>query len=351
MKNATHKTPSPTITAAMIRALELAARGPSSNANPQVGCVILDNNGKIVAEGWHEGSGTPHAEVMALNNLPHELAENASDLTAVVTLEPCNHTGKTGPCSLALIEAGIGAVRYAVSDPGEQSSGGAERLLAAGVDLNGGILEEKVREFMRPWLTVEKTGLPYVTLKWASSLDGRAAAADGTSKWITGAEARADVHEKRSQASAIVAGTGTVLADDPSLTARRTDGSLYDSQPVPVVIGTREVPAGAAIRHHPKQMLSYDGSDLESALKDMLSRGIRSVYIEGGPTLASAFIRAGLVNEVNTYIAPVILGGDRLAITDAGVVTITQGHRLTPVSITPLGNDVRIVALYEKENN
>ncbi|WGD37050.1 bifunctional diaminohydroxyphosphoribosylaminopyrimidine deaminase/5-amino-6-(5-phosphoribosylamino)uracil reductase RibD [Lysinibacter sp. HNR] len=346
--------PPHTIEAAMSRAIDLAQRGPAYNKNPQVGCVILNEHGTTVAEGWHEGAGTPHAEVMALDNLPLEYVATdgssgpnpaAAGLTAVVTLEPCNHVGLAQPCTLALTRAGIGAVRYAVSDPGHESGGGADRLKEAGIDAEGGILEDTVRVFMRSWLSFQATGLPYVILKWASSLDGRAAAADGTSRWITGPEARAHVHRQRSHADAIVVGTGTALADNPSLTARRPDGSLYDKQPVPVVVGTRAIPAAAAIWEHPQTPLFYDGHDLRAMLADLASHNIRSLYIEGGPKLASSFLKQGLVDEVHAYIAPVILGGSRTAITDVGISTITDAQPLRPLSITTLGEDTLITVV------
>src|SRR5690606_38461205 len=201
--------------AAMRRALELAERGPVTGGNPQVGCVLLDDAGRIVAEGWHRGAGTPHAEVDALSHLT-----DARGLTAVVTLEPCNHTGRTGPCSEALVAAGIARVVYAVSDPGRVSAGGAARLRAGGVEVIPGVLAAEAAELLPVWLTAAARGRPWVTVKWASTLDGRAAAADGTSQWITGTAARQRVHEQRAASDVILVGTGTVFADDPALTAR-----------------------------------------------------------------------------------------------------------------------------------
>jgi diaminohydroxyphosphoribosylaminopyrimidine deaminase/5-amino-6-(5-phosphoribosylamino)uracil reductase len=183
-----------------------------------------------------------------------------------------------------------------------------------------------------------------VTVKWAQSLDGRAAAADGTSQWITGPEARADVHRRRAESDAIVVGTGTLLADDPALTARRSDGSLYDAQPRPVVIGSAEVPTDAAIRRHPIDPLFFATRDLDSVLADLRERGVQRVFVEGGPTLASAFVRAGLADEMLVYVAPVLLGGDRLAVGDIGVSTIAEAHRLHAASVTPLGDDLLVVA-------
>ncbi|GAA1531976.1 diaminohydroxyphosphoribosylaminopyrimidine deaminase/5-amino-6-(5-phosphoribosylamino)uracil reductase [Microbacterium ginsengiterrae] len=324
---------------AMDRALELAVRGPRG-VNPQVGAVILSPAGDIIAEGWHQGAGTPHAEVAALSALAPGAARGA---TAVVTLEPCNHTGRTGPCALALIEAGISRVVYALDDPGEVSGGGAARLRAAGVQVDAGERADAAHELIADWLSAQRLGRPHVTVKWAQSLDGRAAAADGSSQWITGADARADVHRRRAAADAIVVGTGTVLADDPSLTARDGD-ALHAHQPVPVVIGARATPTGAAVRRHPHEPLFYDTRDLMAVLADMQARGIQTVFVEGGPTLASAFIAAGLADRVLAYVAPVLLGGPRLAITDIGVPSIDAARRLVIDEWIPLGPDLLAVA-------
>jgi len=325
--------------AAMRRALELAARGPRSR-NPQVGSVLLSPSGEILAEGWHRGAGTAHAEVDALSKLPEGGARGA---TAVVSLEPCNHTGRTGPCAVALIEAGVARVVYALADPGKHSGGGAERLRAAGVAVEGGVLEREAREFLDPWLTARSLGRPHVTVKWAQSLDGRAAATDGTSKWITGSEARADVHRRRAEADAIVVGTGTLLADDPALTARDGD-QLFPHQPVPVVIGSAPVPDDALVRAHPQSFASYRTRDLSAVLDDLFDRGLHRVFVEGGPTLASAFVSAGYADRVLAYIAPTLIGGPRTALTDVGVGTIADQHRLAVDAIERLGSDLLIVA-------
>ncbi|MDT0183136.1 bifunctional diaminohydroxyphosphoribosylaminopyrimidine deaminase/5-amino-6-(5-phosphoribosylamino)uracil reductase RibD [Microbacterium sp. ARD31] len=323
---------------AMHRALALAARGPRG-VNPQVGAVILAPDGTVLAEGWHRGAGTPHAEVDALSRLA---PGGASGATAVVTLEPCNHTGRTGPCSEALIAAGVARVVYAASDPGPHSAGGAERLRAAGVDVDAGVRAEDAEQLIASWLTVQRLGRPHVTVKWAQSLDGRAAASDGSSQWITGPDARADVHRRRARADAIVAGTGTVLADDPALTARDDAGGLLPDQPVPVVIGRRPIPETAAVRRHPKPLRQFD--DLSTALAELGAQGVHRVFVEGGPTLASAFLRAGLADEVLVYVAPVLLGGDRLALTDIGVGTIGEALRLQTSRIDRLGDDLLVVA-------
>lgn len=322
---------------AMRRALSIAEHGPAVGDNPQVGCVLLDGDGAIVAEGWHRGAGTAHAEVDALSKVT-----DARGLTAVVTLEPCNHTGRTGPCAQALIEAGVSRVVYALDDPSALAGGGAERLRAAGIPAERGPLAEEAEELLRPWLTSARLGRPFITVKWASTLDGRAAAADGTSQWITGAAARQRVHEQRARHDAIAVGTGTVLADDPSLTARGDAGELLPHQPIPVVFGTTPLPADAALRRHPAGLIEVGHRDLAAALPDLLSRGIRRLYVEGGPTLASAFLRAGLADEVLVYLAPLLLGGPRTALDDLGVTTMAEAHRLSIRSIETLGDDLLV---------
>lgn len=348
----------------MRRGLVIARRGPSTTPNPQVGCVLLDREGRIVAEGWHRGAGTPHAEVDALARLSADWRARAGELTAVVTLEPCNHTGRTGPCAAALVDAGVGAVAYALSDPGDASSGGAETLRAAGVEVRGGVLADEARALLGPWLAAQNAAAalaaqggaarPRVIVKWAQTLDGRAAASDGSSQWITGAAARADVHRRRAAADAILVGTGTLLADDPSLTARDASGGLLvpaDEQPLPVVLGRRAVPADARVRAHPAlaarglaDPLQLSGADLAADLAALAERGVRSVFVEGGPTVASALIAADLADEVLVYVAPALLGGPRLAIGDLGIPGIGGIIRLGETRLERLGDDVLVIA-------
>ncbi len=328
------------VTAAMRHALSLAARGPVAGVNPQVGCVILDAEGRMLAEGWHRGAGTAHAEVDALSKLTSEQVRGA---TAVVTLEPCNHTGLTGPCSQALIEAGVARVFFAVTDPGP-GAGGAARLRAAGIKVTGGVLADEVEQSMDVWLTATRLGRPFVTVKWASSLDGRAAAADSTSKWITGTAARQHVHEQRAAADAIVVGTGTVIADNPELTARGDAGELLPHQPIPVVFGGSPLPADAKVHAHPHALIQFTDRDIEAALRSLFAQGIRRVFVEGGPTLASAFIAAGVVDEYLVYLAPALIGGPRTAIGDIGVGTIADARRLEIRDVRRLGEDLLVVA-------
>lgn len=328
-----------TLVAAMRRALSLATHGPAVGENPQVGCVLLDEAGTIVAEGWHRGVGTDHAEVDALAHVA-----SAAGLTAVVTLEPCNHTGRTGPCAQALIDAGVARVIYALDDPNPIAGGGADRLRAAGIDVIGGVLADEAEELLRPWLTSVRFGRPFVTVKWASTLDGRAAAADGTSQWITGAAARQRVHEQRAAHDAIAVGTGTVLADDPTLTARGDGGELLPHQPIPVVFGTTPVPTDARLRQHPAGLIELGHRDLGAGLSELYQRGIRRLYVEGGPTLASAFLREGLVDDVLVYLAPLLLGGPKTAIDDLGVTTMSEALALRIHHIESLGDDLLVVA-------
>lgn len=344
MTDTAHRASDTAIEAAMRRALAIAAHGPAVGVNPQVGCVLLDARGEQVAEGWHRGAGTPHAEVDALSRVT-----DATGLTAVVTLEPCNHTGRTGPCAQALIDAGVARVVYAIADPGEVAGGGAERLRAAGVEVTGGVLADEAEEFLRPWLTSVRLGRPFVTVKWGSTLDGRAAAADGTSQWITGAASRQRVHEQRAAHDAIAVGTGTVLADDPSLTARGDGGELLHAQPIPVVFGERPVPEGARLRQHPAGLIELGHRDLARALAELHERGIRRLYVEGGPTLASAFIRAGYADEYVIYLAPMLLGGPKTAIGDLGIGTIHDARHLSIHRIETLGDDILVVARPAKE--
>ena len=325
---------------AMHRALDLALNGPRG-LNPQVGAVILSPAGEVLAFGWHRGAGTPHAEIDALSKLAPGAARGA---TAVVTLEPCNHTGRTGPCAEALLAAGVSRVVYAVSDPGVSSAGGGDRLRAAGVEVEEGLLADEGQRLLASWLTVQRLGRPHVTVKWAQSLDGRAAASDGTSQWITGPAARADVHRRRAEADAIVVGTGTVRSDDPALTARAPDGSLFRDQPTPVIVGQTPTPQSAALRRHPREPLFYPTHDLFAVLEDLRLRGVQRVFVEGGPTLASAFIAADLADQVLAYIAPVLIGGSRLAVTDVGVETIADARRLVVESVAAVGDDLLVVA-------
>ena len=330
---------------AMSRALELALRGPYTGVNPQVGAVILDSSGQIVSEGWHLGAGTPHAEVMAIENLKQTLEYPfPAGLTAVVTLEPCNHTGRTGPCAQALIAAGISSVVFAASDPGDASSNGSQTLRDAGVEVMGGFMAAESEAQGRVWLTANRQQRPFVTLKWASSLDGRAAAQDGSSKWITGPEARADVHLRRSRADAILAGTGTVEADNAELTARTEDGGYYQEQPLRVILGERELELDLRVFNDKAETLHLHTRNIHGALAELWARGIKHVFVEGGPSVASHFERLNLVDEYLIYLAPVLLGGEMMSLKDIGVGSIESAHRLEILEQQLLGQDIFIRA-------
>lgn len=331
------------VEAAMRRALALAAQGPAHGPNPRVGCVLLDPGGRTVAEGFHRGAGTPHAEAAALAAARADGVDPRGTM-AVVTLEPCAHHGRTGPCADALIDAGVAAVHVAVADPNPVATGGADRLRAAGIAVTVGTLADEGEELLRPWLHAVRTGRPYVTLKLATSLDGRVAAVDGTSRWITGAPARAHAHTVRAQVDAIAVGTGTALADDPSLTARTVDGGLFEHQPVRVVLGRRTLPDGARLRGPGGALLQLPGHDLHAALDELGAREVRHLLVEGGPTLATALLAADVVDEVHAYVAPVLLGAGATAVGDLGVTTIDDAARFGTREVTRLGDDVLLVA-------
>ena len=326
--------------ALMRRALELAVRGPLADPNPRVGAVILDRAGAVVGEGFHEGAGTPHAEVMALR----EADESARGGTAVVTLEPCAHTGLTGPCTQALIEAGVRRVVFAQTDPNPSASGGGALLEAAGIAVTAGVLAEESTALNDAWTFSLVHSRPKVTWKFAATLDGRSAAADGSSRWITGPEARADVHRLRAHCGAILVGTGTVIADDPTLTVRGADGKAAGRQPLRVVMGLRPIPESARVLDLDAPTLHLATHDPVEALKTLAEREIHHVWLEGGPTVAAAFLEAGLVDEVIAYLAPVFLGSGAPAVADLGIQTIGQALRLTTHEVTTIGADIKIRA-------
>ena len=331
--------------AAMDRALELARRGPVYGPNPRVGCVLLapaPDGLAVLAEGWHAGAGTPHAEVAALAGA-RSAGIDVRGATAVVTLEPCDHTGRTGPCTQALLDAGISRVVVAVRDPNPLAAGGASHLRAAGVEVSCGVRETEGRALLRTWLAAVERGRPFVTLKLATSLDGRIAAADGSSRWITSGAARAHAHGVRAEVDAIAVGTGTVLADDPSLTARGAAGEQIH-QPLRVVVGHREVPPGARLRGAGGELVQLRTHDVAEVLVALHGREVRHLLVEGGPTLAAAFLRAGVVDEVQAYIAPVLLGAGPAAVADLGIGSIADALRFVASDPVALGPDVLIVS-------
>ena len=327
-------------TAAMQRALRAAASPDAPpGPNPRVGCVILSADGDVLAEGHHRGTGTAHAEVDALANLATTGA-SARGASVLVTLEPCNHQGRTGPCVQALLDAGVAEVIYAQDDPTEQAGGGAAALEAAGVRVRRGLCAQEAARLNRPWLLAVTRGRPMVTWKLAATLDGRIAAADGTSQWITPVAARHDAHRLRRQCDAIMVGTGTALADDPALTVRDEAGQPAPAhlQPLRVVVGSRSLPPASRVLADDHYLLLPD-HDPRAVLTVLAEREIRHVLLEGGPTLATAFLRAGLVDQVVAYTAPALLGTGPAALADFGAATITDALRLSHPRVEVLGAD------------
>ncbi len=325
----------------MRRALDLAASGPWPDPNPRVGCVLVGPEGEVVGEGYHRGAGSPHAEVDAVA----AAGARSRGSTAYVTLEPCSHAGRTGPCVDVLVAAGVARVVYSQNDPNPEAAGGAEALRIAGVDTIGGVLADEAAALNDRWSRTVALGRPLVTWKFAATLDGRSAATDGTSQWITGEAARADVHRQRATRDAVLVGTGTVYADDPRLTVRMPDGQEAARQPLRVVLGERPVPCGARLLDAPGEVLHLATRDLGEALRALWDRGIRDVWLEGGPTLGAAFLSAGLVDEVYAYLAPALLGAGHAAVGDLGIGTVADIARLVPVEVTCIGEDVRIRAI------
>lgn len=314
-------------TAAMRRALEAALEGPRG-ANPLVGAVLLDADGQIQHVGRHLGAGTPHAEADVLARA----AAAGTDLrgsTIVVTLEPCDHTGRTGPCSRAILAAGIPRAVFALPDT-QAGAGGARRLRAGGVEVRSGLLAEQARELNDRWLRAGEQSRPFVTAKIAQSLDGRIAADDGSSRWITGAQARQHGHDLRARVDAIAVGTGTALADDPRLTARTPEGGPAQRQPLRVVVGRREPPERAAVRGDDGRFVQLDSHDPREVLAALRERGVEHLLLEGGPGLLSAFLDADLVDELIVHQAPLILGGGRASVSIAQRRSLQQSLVLAP---------------------
>jgi diaminohydroxyphosphoribosylaminopyrimidine deaminase/5-amino-6-(5-phosphoribosylamino)uracil reductase len=329
--------------AAMHRALAQGelVRGNTS-PNPPVGAVVLAADGRLIGEGATAPAGGPHAEIVALR----AAGAQARGGTAVVTLEPCAHTGRTGPCTEALLAAGIAKVIYALDDPNPAASGGAASLRAAGVEVHAGVEANAAASgALRPWLHAVQSGRPYVTWKYAATLDGRVAAADSSARWISSPASRADAHAFRAIVDAIVVGSGTVLADDPQLTVRDGDDELAPRQPLRVVLDRRHrTPQTARVLDNAAETLLLDTAVPRFALKALYDRGVRHVLLEGGPTVAGAFVEAHCIDEVIAYIAPTLLGAGAAALGDAGIASLPEAVTLDVDTVTRLGPDIKIVA-------
>jgi diaminohydroxyphosphoribosylaminopyrimidine deaminase/5-amino-6-(5-phosphoribosylamino)uracil reductase len=312
----------------------------TTSPNPAVGAVILAADGTPVGEGATAPPGGPHAEVAALA----QAGDRARGGTAIVTLEPCAHTGRTGPCADALLAAGIARVVVAVPEPTEPAGGGADRLRAAGVDVELGVEQAEAEAgALSGWLTGVREHRPFVVWKVAATLDGRVAAADGTSRWITGDQARAAVHRLRATCDAVLVGSGTALADDPQLTVRDAAGRNVAPKPLRVVVDRRDrVPTTARVLDDAAPTHVSRAADPAALLAELFDRDVRRLLLEGGPTLAAAFLREGLVDEAVVHLAPTFLGAGPSLVGDLGISTITDALSLSIVDVTPLGGDVQI---------
>ena len=321
--------------AAMARAIELTRLGLGKTfPNPIVGAVITTSTGEFISEGFHEGGD--HAEVVAINA--------AKDIPAgsiiYVTLEPCNHQGKTPPCTDAIIKAGLSKVVYAVSDPNPVASGGAQRLQSAGVEVVAGLGETEARHDNRAWLTKVELGRPRITWKIASTMDGKVTASDGSSKWITGEPARADVALMRSQADAIVSSTATVIADNPGLTAKG-----LGKNPVRIVMGTRELSKELQILGNDAETLLIKSHDFSDLIKISKDRGFNSLMIESGPTFGTALLKQDLVDEIVLFQAPTLLGSGAPAVGDLGITNISGRLDFEISDVEVIGADLKITLI------
>ncbi|WP_291377837.1 bifunctional diaminohydroxyphosphoribosylaminopyrimidine deaminase/5-amino-6-(5-phosphoribosylamino)uracil reductase RibD [Demequina sp.] len=328
---------------AMDLAVSLASLGPAHGPNPRVGAVITRPDGRIIGEGFHRGAGTAHAEVAAMETA-RGAGEDLTGATAYVTLEPCNHTGRTGPCADALTNAGVARVVYAVADPNPEAGGGATTLRQRGIDVEL-VPHQGATDLNARWFASIHLGRPYVIAKWAQTLDGRIAAADGSSLWITGEEARDHAHHTRADVDAVLVGTGTVIADNPRLSARPA-GVPTAHQPLRAVMGLTETPHAKVWRDDNAIHLATRSP--QEALDALASREVRTVVVEGGAQVLTAFLRAGLVDELNVYIAPALLGSGAAAIGDVGIGTMADALRGEDVTVTGLGVDCLVTAKVTK---
>jgi diaminohydroxyphosphoribosylaminopyrimidine deaminase/5-amino-6-(5-phosphoribosylamino)uracil reductase len=322
----------------MQRAIALSEKGLGRTApNPIVGAVIIGTDGSVIAEGFHDRqTSADHAEVVALKIA----GDKARGATMVVTLEPCNHTGATPPCTQAIIDAGIKTVVYAVADPNPTASGGASVLKAAGIEVVAGVGVDEAAYSNRAWLTKIIKGRPFITWKVAATLDGKIAALDGTSKWITNEASRADVQKVRRSVDAIMVGTQTVIADDPHLIPR--DG-LTGGNPLRIVCGTQELPKGAQVLDSAAPTQVIASKDLEVVAAELLATGVNHILLESGPTLASAMLHACMLDELMIYQGPSLLGAGKNFVADLGALTLDHAMKMPRVSTETFGDDVKSI--------
>jgi len=321
--------------AAMARAIELARLGLGKTfPNPIVGAVITSAAGEFISEGFHEGGD--HAEVVAIS----AAKDIPTGSIIYVSLEPCNHQGKTPPCTDAIIKAGLSKVVYAVSDPNPVAAGGAQRLQGAGVEVVAGLGEIEARYDNRAWLTKVELGRPRITWKIASTMDGKVTASDGSSKWITGEPARADVALMRSQADAIVTSTATAIADNPGLTAKG-----LGKNPVRIVMGTRELSKELQILGNDAETLLIKSHDISDLIKVSKDQGFNSLMIESGPTFGTALLKEDLVDEIVLFQAPTLLGSGTPAIGDLGITNISGRLDFEISDVEVIGADLKITLI------
>ncbi len=320
----------------MRAALELASSiAGTTSPNPWVGAVLIDRDGEVF-EGFTEPPPGRHAEIVVLDAVKNA-GKSAEGSTLYVTLEPCSHYGRTPPCVNSIIEAGVKRVVVAIQDPDPKVNGsGIKKLEDVGIEVEVGLLANEVEESLMPYIKHRVAGVPWVTLKLAISADGRIAAPDGSSQWITGEVAREDVHLMRSRSDVIITGAGTVRADDPQLTARE-GGDQLARQPLRIVLG--KIPQGARVL----PALEYDG-DVADLLRGLAEEGYMSVLVEGGSVVAHEFHDAGMVDRYVFYMAPVLFGGDdaRAMFSGPGVQDMNSLWRGRFVEMTPMGDDIKV---------
>ena len=329
-------------TVAMQRAITLSEKGLGKCApNPIVGAVIIDKAGNVIGEGFHDRmKSNDHAEVVAINNA----GKAATGATLIVTLEPCNHLGQTGPCTKAIIDAGITTVVFAVSDPNPIAAGGQVRLQSAGINVVTGVLSDEASYSNRAWLTKIKKHRPYFTWKVATTLDAKLAATDGTSKWISNEVSRADVQRLRRESDAILVGTNTVVTDNPHLIPSG-EFAGFTRNPIRVICGEQELPAGSNVFDDTAQTVLVKSKDLKQLVAKLNELELNQVFVEAGSTFASALMAAGLIDELVIYQAPALLGAGKSFYQNEDNKTIEDLMRLKHISTEVLAGDLKSVYL------